>query len=457
MKLEDVVRWTGASVQGPPCGLCTSVTQDSRTVKPGSLYVALKGARLDGHVFVASALKQGACAALVEAGREIPDVAPDAPLLRVPDTYAALTRLAAGWRSTFHAPETRLVGLTGSSGKTTTRTMTAVLLAATGGKVASTSGNLNNHIGLPLSLLAMEQGTAFGVFETGVNHPGEMDALAATLRPDAVIVTNIGTAHIEFFRTKAGIAEEKGKLLAALPPDGFAVLNTETDCFDSLAGRTVARKVTVSFKRTDADFFGELRDGGRGLVAVRERETGCETLLESGLPGQHNADDLLLAFATARAFGVPPDACVEALRGLSLPGMRWREEMRDGVKIVNDAYNANPDSMAASVRTFLGLPCAGRRILVLGDMYELGGLSESLHRGVGDLVAECRPDGVLFVGDLMAAARDQAIRRGFPEERALWAKTAADAAPKLATLAKSGDSVLLKASRGVALERLLQC
>lgn len=456
MKLEDVVKWTGASVQGSPCGLCTSVTQDSRAVKPGALYVALRGARFDGHAFVAPALQQGAVAALVEAGREIPGVAPDAPLLRVPDTYAALTRLAAGWRSTFRAPETRLVGLTGSSGKTTTRTMTATLLAATGRKVASTSGNLNNHIGLPLSLLAMEQGTAFGVFETGVNHPGEMDALAATLRPDAVIVTNIGTAHIEFFRTKAGIAGEKGKLLAALPPDGFAVLNTETDCFEMLAGMTGARKVTVSFKRRDADFFGELRDGERGLVTVRERETGLETLLESGLPGQHNADDLLLAFAAARTFGIPAEACVEALRGLSLPGMRWREEMRGGVKIINDAYNANPDSMAASVRTFLGLPCAGRRILVLGDMYELGELAESLHRAIGNLVAESRPDAALFVGGLMEAARKEAVCRGFPENRALWAETAEEAAPKLAALAKSGDSVLLKASRGVALEKLLQ-
>lgn len=456
MKLLDVVKWTGASVQGAPCESCASVTQDSRSVKPGALYVALRGARFDGHAFVPDALQKGAVAALVEAGRELPGVPSGATLLRVPDTYAALTRLAAGWRSTFHAPETRLVGLTGSSGKTTTRTMTATLLAASGRKVASTSGNLNNHVGLPLSLLAMEPGTAFGVFETGVSHPGEMDALAGTLRPDAVIVTNIGTAHIEFFRTKAGIAEEKGKLLASLPPDGFAVLNTETDCFENLAGRTAARKVTVSFNRRDADFFGELRDGSRGILWVRERETGCETLLESGLPGMHNAADLLSAFATARAFGVSPDACVEGLRSLSLPGMRWREEMRDGVRIVNDAYNANPDSMAASVRTFLGLPCAGRRLLVLGDMYELGELAEPMHRGIGDLIAECRPDGVLFVGGLMAAAREQAIRRGFPEDRALWAATAAEAAPKLAAWTRKGDSVLLKASRGVALEKLLQ-
>ena len=334
--------------------------------------------------------------------------------------------------------------------------MTATLLAGSGRKVASTSGNLNNHIGLPLSLLAMEPDAAFGVFETGVNHPGEMDALAATLRPDAVIVTNIGTAHLEFFRTKDGIAEEKGKLLAALPPDGFAVLNTETDCFDRLAGRTRARKVTVSRMRQDADFVGELRDGIRGVLLVRERETGCETLLESGLPGAHNADDLLLAFATARSLGVPPEACAAALRNLSLPGMRWLEVERGGVKIVNDAYNANPDSMAASIRTFLGIPCAGRRILVLGEMYELGERSESLHRGIGDLVADCRPDGVLFVGRGMEAAREQALRRGFPEERTSWAETADAAAPILSAMAKSGDSVLLKASRGVALEKLLR-
>ncbi|MBQ7189582.1 MAG: UDP-N-acetylmuramoyl-tripeptide--D-alanyl-D-alanine ligase [Kiritimatiellae bacterium] len=455
MKISDVVKWTGGEPSGNLPAGCAAVTQDTRKISLGALYVALKGSRFDGHSFVSDAFAKGAAAALVEESWKIPPTLSSAPLIRVKNTYEALADLASAWRDTFRPPATHIVGLTGSSGKTTTRAMTAALLAASRKEICQTSGNLNNDIGLPLSLLSMPQGASFGVFETGVNHPGEMDRLAAILRPDAVIVTNIGTAHIEFFGDQAGIAREKGKLLAAIPADGFAVLNTETACFNELAERCTGRVVTVSFQNRDADFVGRIADVLRGIVVVKERATGLETELCSGLPGEHNAADLLPAFATARTLGVSAEACAGALRDFSLPGMRWQVTVRNGITFVNDAYNANPQSMAASIRTFMALPCRGRRILVLGDMFELGSQSEKLHREIGLLVADCKPDLVFFVGNAMAFAAQEAREHGFPASALVRADTADSAAPLLASKIRYSDSVLLKASRGVGLERVL--
>jgi UDP-N-acetylmuramoyl-tripeptide--D-alanyl-D-alanine ligase len=456
MKVSDIVKWTGAKCSGNVPESCGAVSQDTRTLGLSALYVALRGENADGHNFVADALARGAAAALVSDAWKVPPELSSAPLLRVRDPQRALWDIARNWRQTFAMPKTRIVGLTGSSGKTTTREMIAALLAAKKAKVCATSGNFNNHIGLPLSILSMKRGCDFGVFETGVNHPGEMDGLADILRPDAAVVTNIGTAHIEFFETQEAIAREKGKLLAALPEDGFAVMDVDTACFDTLRSQTRARIVTVSSAGGDADYSARLLAALCGRARITERATGAEVELTCNLPGEHNAADLLLAYAVARECGIPADACPDALEDFSLPGMRWKVVQSEGVVFINDAYNANPQSMEASIRTFMKMPCRGRRVLVLGDMFELGSKSEAMHRAIGALVAELKPDLAVFVGNAMTNAATEARERGMPASSVFCADGAANARLLLAAAVRYGDAVLLKASRGMGLEQVLQ-
>lgn len=438
----------GASLPETFCG----ITQDTRKLTPGCLYVALRGERFDGHDFVRQALAGGAGAALVEEGWRPAEGAAGLPLIRVRDAREALRAAARAWRRQSGA---FVLGLTGSSGKTTTKEMAAALFAA-GGVVCATRGNLNNEIGLPLSVLAMPQKTAFGIFELGTNHPGEIARLAEVLEPRAAVIASIGAAHIEHFGSVEAIAREKGELLRALPADGFAALCRETACFELLASLSAAPVVTTSLASRDADFFGELADPLCGALRVTERETGEVTALRSGLPGEHNASNLLLAFAAARRAGVPAPAAAQALLRLKLPGMRWEVSERGGVTVVNDAYNANPSSMAAVLRTFMQLPCAGRRVAVLGDMLELGAHAEALHREVGRRVAELAPDALFAVGpDTGRYVADEAVRRGYPAGRVRCFETPAQAAPAVKAYVGAGDAVLLKASRGVKLERVL--
>lgn len=443
--------WVSGTSQALPPTLC-GVIQDSRKLTPGCLYVALRGERFDGHDFVAQALRAGAAAALVEASWPAPAESAAWPLIRVRDTRRALADAARAWREQSRA---LIVGITGSSGKTTTKEMAAALFGG-GGAVCATQGNLNNEIGLPLSVLTLPPAAAFGIFELGTNHPGEIARLADVLRPRAAIIASVGCAHIEHFGSLEAIAREKGALLQALPRDGFAVLSRETACFELLCELSSAPVVTTSLVTREADFSGELLDPLSGTLRVVERETGIQTVLRSGLPGEHNASNLLVAFAAARRAGVPPQEAGQSLLNLVLPGMRWAVSNRGGVTVVNDAYNANPQSMKAVLRTFMKLPCEGRRLVVLGDMLELGGLSEPLHREIGRCVAELAPDRLMAVGlSTQQYVVDEALKAGYPLAHVTCFADAAAAADALRKAAGPGDCVLLKASRGMRLERIL--
>jgi UDP-N-acetylmuramoyl-tripeptide--D-alanyl-D-alanine ligase len=438
--------WTGGTF------FVGGFSKDTRTLKPGDLYVAIRGENFDGHAFVQKAFELGAVAALVDLDWKPETGLAGLPLLRVRDTRKALQDMAHAWRMKSSA---LIIGLTGSSGKTTTKEMTAAALSG-GGTVCATEGNLNNDIGLPLSLLKMSPETTFGVFEAGMNHRGEISVLADILRPQVAVISSIGNAHIEFLGSIENIAEEKADLLRVLPKDGFAVMSLETTCFSLLARASTAPVVTTSFVTRDADFFGEMVDLERGLFRIFERNRAEPMACSSVLPGLHNASNALLAFALARRAGVGAQVVVEGLNRMVMPGKRWEVVERNGVKIVNDAYNANPDSMRAVLKTFVALPCKGRRILVLGDMRELGAHSEALHRSVGREVATCTPDLFIAVGEYSTTYMAQeAIACGFPAARVQLAKTTHEAATFLSEYVCEGDSVLLKASRGMALENVL--
>ncbi len=411
-------------------------TFDSRQVKPGMLYVALKGERVDGHDFVAQSLAVGASCALVRDDWPCPDDVDEGRLIRVPDTRTGFGELARLFRRTLRA---KVIGVTGSAGKTTVKELAAAFLRSGGFKVHATAGNFNNDLGLPLTVLNCPADADFLVVEMGTNHPGEIAYLADIASPDVGLISSIGTAHIEFFHTQDGIADEKGTLFARLPPDGFAVLARENDRHDRLAAMSAAPVVDVSFADAEASVFTE---------ALKVR-----------LPGRHNVLNALIAFGCARRFGVGLESCIAALKDFTLPGGRWRIVERDGVTFVDDTYNANPTSMIAALETFAAMPCTGRRVAVLGDMFELGAQSGEWHARVLARAAELPLDAVFAVGEAMANALGKVHASGkanvFGVAGVSPAKDAAAAKAALAAFVRAGDAVLLKASHGMHLEAVL--
>ena len=480
--------WAGTSIPAEfPC-----VSTDSRAITPGCLFIALKGDTFDGHAFVEKALASGAAAAMVRgAGAPPPPSAgvrgaasppavvaamvqgagatppPSAgvrgaasppavvagaspPLLLVDNPNTALSALARGWR--LSSPAT-IVGVTGSAGKTTVKEMTATLLS-TLGETARTPGNFNNEIGLPLSLLAMPASARFGVFEAGINHPGEMPPLADTLRPDLAIVSCIAPVHLEAFRTLDAIADEKAGLLRALPPTGTAVLPLDDPEFPLLRAAAPCRVVTAALSDPAADFYAESPDPVAGAFTARERGTAAATRIETGMPGEHNIRNALLAIAAARTLGASWEDIAAAFRRVTRPPMRWQVSDLGGATLVNDAYNANPLSMEKALETFASIDVPGRRFAVLGDMLELGAPDEAdLHRRVGRAAASARLDGLWLVGERACRwIREGALEAGMPASRVTRCDSTAEAAERVHAFLRPADALLLKASRGLRLE-----
>ena len=446
---EDLARWAGGAWLRPPAAPPRGVSSDTRTLVPGNLYVALRGERFDGHAFVAEALERGASAALVEAARARA-FGSAAPLLAVDDTRAALARLAAGHRATLGA---RFLAITGSVGKTTVKELLADALAA-GAPTFRSPGNWNNDLGLPLSLLRMGADHAFGVLELGMNRPGEIDALTRLLRPHAGVVTAIGPAHLAAFTGEEAIVREKADLFRGLPADGWAVAALENPGFDTLRRAAPCRLVTTSTSRGAAADYTVVRRG-RGVFEVRETASGEEAAFEAALPGRYFVEDALLAIAAARRAGVSWPALQAAVGGYRPPPMRWERSRIAGVEIINDAYNANPLSMREALRAFEETPVRGGRWLVLGGMRELGSGSDALHRDLGRDLAAGAWAGLVTCGDGGALIAEGARAGGFEASRMHACADPESAADVLRGRVTDGDAVLLKASRGEQLERVL--
>jgi len=442
MKLSDVALWTNGVLRGAVLGNAEidvrAVFTDTRAPQAGALFIALKGENFDAHDFVASAKDGGAAAALV--AREV-DV--DLPQVIVADTQAALGDLASAVRAQRRA---RVVGITGSNGKTTVKTLLASILKLHG-KTHVNAGNLNNEIGLPLSILTMPEDAQYAVLEMGAGKPGDIAYLAAIARPEIGLVNNIAPAHLERMGTLEGIAETKGAIYAALPPSGVAVINAD----DAFAGTFIARSGTrnvISFGlQRESEVSADVHTlGAESRFEIHTPAGKADVTLP--LPGQHNVMNALAAAACALALDVPLATIQQGLQSApAVKGRLQRYAMPHDWTLIDDSYNANPGSTAAAIATLMAEP--GDAWLVLGDMRELGKDASALHAQIGKLAREHGVARLYAVGELAGAAARAFGKsaRHFATQLELIAALRADV--------HAGVRVLVKGSRGSAMERVV--
>jgi UDP-N-acetylmuramoyl-tripeptide--D-alanyl-D-alanine ligase len=441
---QQIAEILGASVAAGDSGATASggVSTDSRKLAPGSAFFALRGENFDGDAFAAGALESGATVAVVHQWRG--EVPAGAAVIEVPDTLLALQKLAHWWRKQLDLP---VVAITGSNGKTSTKDFTAAVLARRF-NVSATRGNLNNHIGVPLTVLSTTPEHTAAVWEMGMNHSGEIAPLCEIARPKFGIITNIGTAHIEFLGSRDAIAEEKGMLARALPMDGILFIPATCEYHEYLRQRTKAAIIPVG--------------NGRGLVRaedlrfeadstvfnlVIEGEETVEVILP--VPGKHMVTNALLAAGIGWKLGVPIREIAAGLASAKLTGGRLNRFDWQGVTVIDDTYNANPESMAAAIETLADTPVVNgaRRIIVLGRMGELGPHAPAAHLRTGELAVE-RHLTVIAVGE-----GAEGIARGAND--APYFPVLEDAAQWLTREVKPGDVVLFKGSRTATVEKVM--
>lgn len=436
-KLSDVARWVGGHLVGADVEV-GAVSTDTRAAVGGTLFVALRGERHDAHDFVATARTTGAAAAMVERA-----LAVDLPQVVVLDTQIALGELARATRL-HHAA--RVVAITGSNGKTTVKTLLASILSGHA-RTHVSAGNFNNEIGLPLSVLAMPADCVFAVLEMGAGKPGDIDYLARIAQPDVGLVNNVAPAHLERMGSLDGIAETKGALYAALPPDGVAVINAD----DAYAGRFAqiagSRHVLRFGLRERADVTARLvPEQPQAFTLVTP---AGEIAVELRLPGRHNLLNALAASSAALALDVPLPVIAAGLRAANpVPGRHSPHRLAGGGVLIDDSYNANPGSFAAAIATLAA--ASGRRVLVMGEMRELGADAAILHAEVGALARDSGIESLHGVGALTRAAVD-----AFGAGAVHHAGQDALADALRGELAE-GVTVLVKGSRGAAMDKVVR-
>jgi len=432
----------GAVVSGSPDAAAHGVSIDSRSIAAGDVFFAILGERHDGHDYAAEAAMAGAT--VIVAAREV--AAPGTAIVRVDDTTTALGRLGADERS---RRSMAVVAITGSAGKTTTRALTVAALGARR-RVAGSAGNLNNQWGLPLSLLRLPEDADAAVLEIGINHPGELAPLARIARPDVGVVTNVGTAHIGFFSGQRELAEEKAQVVFETAPGGTGVVHRSSPFLYEIAQRSGRALVTF-----DLGGHADLRPVGVAgdlVGGMRFSVDGVEVRL--ALWGEHAVLNALAALGAARALGVPLAEAAPRLAAVApQPGRGRVRRLAHGVVLVDDTYNSNPSAVKAMLAALAASPWGGRRVAVLGDMYELGDRSPAFHREIGDAAARSGVTLLVTVGQWAHDAAEGARAAGLVGALAFAEVPAA--AEALAGLLQSGDLVLAKASRGVGLERAL--
>jgi len=438
----------GKLVAGMPDTLVKRVNTDSRAAQPGDLFVALAGERHDGHDFLRDVIQKGVAAVMVETNK-VPASLPKCVVIAVENTRKALGQVAARYRTDFSLP---VVAVGGSNGKTTTKELLASILRQKLATVWS-EASFNNDIGVPLTLLRLEKKHEAGVMEVGTNHPGELAPLLGMVQPKLGVITNIGREHLEFFNDLAGVAKEEGTLAEQLPAGGVLFMNGDNEWTPQIVHRTRARAVRVGIGDNNDWRASNIRLANQG-VAFRVETRGADFSGEYriNLLGRHQVVNALLAMAVGAELGLSRAEIERGLAECQPAKMRMQLWEANGVRVLDDAYNANADSMLAALQTLQDMPCKGRRVAVLGDMAELGSHSEEAHLEVGRRVAESGVGQLFAIGKMAAviakAAREAGLNRVF---EFLDAESAALA---VKSFVKAGDVVLVKASRAARLERI---
>ncbi|MFB3882921.1 MAG: UDP-N-acetylmuramoyl-tripeptide--D-alanyl-D-alanine ligase [Armatimonadota bacterium] len=446
LALELVLKATHGRQRGPAApAVFQGVSTDTRSLARGALFVALRGERFDGHDFVGAALAKGAGAALVSR-----DVSATGPLIVVPDTLVALGEIAATHRATLTP---RVVAVTGSTGKTSTKEMIASVLSQ-GWRTARTPGNYNNEIGVPLTLLSLDSSYEAAVVELAMRGRGQIEYLARMARPQVGVITNAGVSHLELLGSREAIVEAKAELLAALPADGVAVLNADDDSFGVLAERSPCRVMSFGSRSTAEVTADEVVVNQDGSTGFRLRGRWGEERVSIPVGGRHHALNAAAAAAAAVAAGADPAWIAAGLASFAGAEQRTRiVRAAGGFTVIDDCYNAAPDSMRAALDLLEDLP-GERKWAVLGDMKELGPLAPEWHREVGELAGTSGVAGLVTVGELGRFMAEGA-REVLQGEQVIETQSNAGAAAALLALVGPGDVVLVKGSRAMAMEEVV--
>lgn len=449
LKTDEIVKAVrGKALVGGENARITGISTDSRTTKHGDLFFALKGEKFDGHQFVAPALGAGAAGAVVSHGFQGYPDKKNFLIISVEDTTKALGDLAREYRNKLDA---RIVGITGSNGKTTTKEMTYHALSHFGPAVRPQK-SFNNFIGVPLTIFEIERKHRYGVLEMGTNAPGEIRRLSEIGSPDVAVIVNVSKTHLEGLGSIEGVAREKGAILEHLRAGGAFVYNADNPWCVEIAGKFQGKAIGFGFSRqahircTDA----KKKDAGHA-VTINGR-------LEMYLPvqGYHNIANCLASFAVCHALGHDIGDLRDVMASFQLPAMRIERQRIGDITVINDAYNANPESVRAALRYLGELNGGGRKVFVCGDMLELGQESPQLHREIGEEVARLNIDVLWTVGKRASDIAVAAKSKGMPSARVVSFDDVADIAPSEIQRLRQNDTVLIKGSRGMRMENVIE-
>lgn len=431
----------------PETEVC-SVTTDSRSLGDRALFVPIKGERVDGHAFLEQVLENGAAAVLTQ---EHESASGEKPWIAVSDTREALQKLAAAYRKEFSIP---VIGITGSVGKTTTKEMVALALSAGFSSVLKTAGNLNSQIGLPLMVLRLSEEYNAAVLEMGMSEFGEMERLAAIAAPQYAVMTNIGISHIENLKTQENIRSEKLHITDRFTPSSILFLNGDDPLLSELSGKLPFRTVSFGLGENCDYSAREIHTDGESTIFLLRAPDGETLQLRLPCLGDHNVRNALAAVAVADALGVDRKAAAKALETYRPPAMRQQIRRAEGLTVLDDSYNASPDSVRSSLNVLASLPCEGKRGAVLADMLELGDLSEQAHYDTG---REAAKSGIQFL--VTVGHRAEAIARGAlaenPSLDCRVCQSNEEAVRELKGLIGKGDAVLVKGSRGMKTDEIV--
>jgi UDP-N-acetylmuramoyl-tripeptide--D-alanyl-D-alanine ligase len=456
MTISEVLKATGGTLtRGKAEGALQGVSTDSRQLQPGNLFLCLRGEHFDGHRFLAEAAAAGASGFVIQ--KDVPEALFETqdkrPVILVEDTLRALGEIARFWRRKLNVP---VIAVTGSSGKTTTREMVAEILSLTK-NVLKTEGNLNNQVGLPLTLLKLTPRHDVAVVEMGTNMPGEIGCLTRIAEPEIGVITNIGAAHLEKLKSLAGIREEKGALFEHMHRAGIAVINRDDKSLDILGRRWQGKQISFGWKHGADVSAREVRQAGPVGIAFRLRAGQADRPVQMQVSGGHNLYNALAAAAVSLAYGADLESIcrgLESFRGVS--GRFEIHALQNGAHVIDDSYNANPASVHEALKTLKKLRRSAESAVILGDMLELGSKAGAWHRKIGRQVAETGVKTLFLMGEYSRDTAAGAGERGMAADKIHFCESPEQIRDELASSLKTGDWVLVKGSRKMKMERIVR-